>query len=132
VLICWRMPLRSPTLLRWLRIACALLALVGGEGLHEVTHRADWGPAGAAEAPSGQLEIHSGDCPHRQDVHEPHTHACLACKAGHEPLAPLVAMCGVPAAQRAPAGPATAEARHAPSAAIPGTLGARGPPATTA
>ncbi|HTE04729.1 MAG TPA: hypothetical protein VK824_00935 [Planctomycetota bacterium] len=122
---------RPHSLLRWLRMAVAVLALLGGEGTHELLHRESWSAHAAAHAASGQLEIHAGDCQHRQDVHEPHGHDCLFCKAGHaqDLLAPLLTL--VPAAARTCCRIETRAEQRAPSAGFPGTLGARGPPVTT-
>jgi hypothetical protein len=122
---------RSAPLLRWLRAALAVLALLGSDGLHEALHSGS-GPAPVTAQPCGEgLEIHAGDCQHRQDLHEPHGHGCIVCKGGraHELL--LVAACAACVAADTHEQVATGGTAAAPRACLPGTLGARGPPVTT-
>jgi hypothetical protein len=124
------MSLRSPSLLRWLRMAVAVLALIGGEGVHALAHGELSAHAVAHEA-SGKLEIHAGDCQHRADVREAHNHACLFCKGGHaQDVLPLL----ITTVSTDTATCCRIEAREqqrTPCAGHPGTLGARGPPTTT-
>jgi len=121
--------LRSTTqALRLLLAACALLA---GLDLHAMVFTA---PTGAvAAAADGQPGLHGEGCSHREHVPPVHdTHHCVACKAGAAGAAgqlPGVTAHVEPAARLTFA---RAQATHVPAAPLRGTLGARGPPGTTA
>ena len=125
----WSMStLRSTTqALRLLLAACALLA---GLDLHAMTFTA---PTGAVAAASGEPGLHGEGCSHREHVPPVHdTHHCVACKAGAAGAAgqlPGVTAHVEPAVRLTFA---PAQAPHAPAAPLRGTLGARGPPGTTA
>ncbi len=117
-------PANASTLL--LRLLLAAGALLGGLDVHGL----ELGPAahGAAAPDGGGPQAHGEDCSHRDGIIPPHTHDCMACKAGAAramalPLGAASRLADVRSVCRPADG-----ASLAPRTRVPGTLGARGPP----
>jgi hypothetical protein len=113
--------------LRLLLASCALLA---GLDLHAMDFTA---PSGVIADADGQPAVHGEGCSHREHVPPVHdTHHCVACKAGAAGATGQVPGVTAHAEPAVRLTIAAAQAARAPASPLRGTLGARGPPVTTA
>jgi hypothetical protein len=117
---------RMRLLRRWFACVAMVLGLLAGDGLHELVHSR--GLSAALPAASGQIEAHSGDCPHFPHSPIHHDHGCLLCQHGLDLHALNSPVCTL----RVASPRAALHVDHRPEIAgevlVPGALGARAPP----
>jgi hypothetical protein len=111
---------------RWLASVAMMLAVLVGDGLHELSHSR--GLAADAPAASGQLEVHSGHCPHHPHSPTQHDHGCLLCQHGLNLHALNSPACNLRAALPKPALFVCKRPEIAGDVLVSGALGARAPP----
>ena len=117
---------RMRLLRRWLVSVALVLGVLAGDGLHELAH--SHGVLGEVSAASGQLEVHSGNCPHRPHVPMHPDRGCLLCQHGVD-LHTLVAPgCRVQTQTLQPAQLVESRPDVVGQAPVPGGVGARAPP----
>jgi hypothetical protein len=109
-------------------VACVamILALLVGDGLHELVH--SQGLAAGAPPANGQLEVHSGDCPHHPHSPLRPDHGCLLCQHGLDLHALHAPASSVLAPPQAPRVLVDMRAEFCAAVIVPGALGARAPP----
>lgn len=119
--------MRSFQLVRRTLVSIAMvLALLVGDGLHELLHSQGLSP-GAAPA-NGQLEIHSGDCPHQPHPPLRPDHGCIVCLHGLDLHALATPACSVVVPSQPPRVLVDRRAETCVGVIVPGALGARAPP----
>ena len=119
--------MRSFQLVRRTLVSIAMvLALLVGDGLHELVH--SQGLAAGAPPPSGQIEAHSGDCPHHPHPPVRPDHGCLVCQHGLDLHALAAPACSVAVPAQPPRVLVERRAEAYGGVIVPGALGARAPP----
>jgi hypothetical protein len=119
--------MQSFQLLRRTLVSIAMaLALLVGDGLHELVH--SQGLVAGGPPPSGQIEAHSSDCPHHPHPPLRPDHGCLVCQHGLDLHALHAPACSVAAPAQSPRVHVDGRAETCAGVIVSGALGARAPP----